>query len=79
MKRLLAAGYGSIFQICKAFRESERGQWHNPEFTVLEWYRLNFNQDQLMDEIADFLTVVGKFARPPTDYLSRFVFTKTGC
>lgn len=58
MKRLLASGYGCIYQIAKAFRHEESGKNHNPEFTLLEWYRIDFDQFDLMSEVADLLHVV---------------------
>jgi lysyl-tRNA synthetase class 2 len=55
MKRLLASGSGDIFQLCKAFRNDESGKLHRPEFTLLEWYRVNWSYHQLMDEVDALL------------------------
>jgi len=55
MKRLLAAGYPKIFQICKCFRQGERGQRHLPEFTLLEWYRSGTDYLGLMDECEEMV------------------------
>jgi lysyl-tRNA synthetase class 2 len=58
MKRLLAAGSGSIFQICKAVRNGESGSMHNPEFTLLEWYRTGWDHHRLMNEVDELLQLV---------------------
>ncbi len=58
MKRLLAAHQLDIYQICKAFRDDEVSRFHNPEFTIIEWYRLGFDHHALMDEVEELLTLL---------------------
>lgn len=58
MKRLLAAGSGDIYQISKVWRKGESGIKHNPEFSLLEWYRIGFDYHRLIQEVDDLLTAL---------------------
>ena len=58
MKRLLAAGFGDIFQITKSFRKDEFGAHHNNEFSMVEWYRVGMPQEQLMDEVEALVSEI---------------------
>jgi len=58
MKRMLAAGYEKIFQICRCWREGERGSQHIPEFTLLEWYHSGVDYSTLMEECAVLIQTV---------------------
>ncbi|CAL4326632.1 elongation factor P--(R)-beta-lysine ligase [Buchnera aphidicola] len=68
MKRLLAAESGPIYQICHSFRNEELGKYHNPEFTILEWYQPFYSITKLMREINDLLQKVLKY--PKSDKIS---------
>ena len=78
MKRLLAAGYPDIYSICRVYRDGEVGHRHQPEFTMVEWYRLGY---QLVDIVADALQVISVGLDNPelagsatvTDYRDAFV------
>lgn len=76
MKRLLAAGYKDVYQLGKAFRDEEPGRYHNPEFTILEWYRIEFDHVDLMQEVDAFLQQV--IGCEPADKISyQMLFIQT--
>ena len=60
MKRLLAGSNRAIYQVCKSFRDDELGQYHNPEFTMLEWYRPGYGMKQLMQELKELVAELCK-------------------
>ena len=64
MKRLLAAGAGSIYQVCKVFRDGEYGSLHNPEFSLLEWYRTGYDHLDLMAEVERLLREILEDIKP---------------
>ncbi|MDO5504712.1 MAG: EF-P lysine aminoacylase EpmA [Pseudoxanthomonas suwonensis] len=70
LKRMLAAGVGDCYELGRVFRDGEAGIRHNPEFTMLEWYRLGWDHLRLLDETVDLLQaalqLVGRSARAQT-------------
>ncbi len=58
MKRMLAAGVGDCWQLARVYRDGERGRWHQPEFDLLEWYRLGFDHHELMEEVEAVIAAV---------------------
>lgn len=73
MKRLLACGSGPIFQLCRVFRNEEAGKRHNPEFTMLEWYRPHFDMYRLINEVDDLLQQILD-CEPAESFSYQFVF-----
>ena len=78
MKRLLASGYPDIYSICRVFRDNEVGQRHQPEFTMVEWYRLGFGLDDIInDTLGAVAAALGdptlKDSAVKTDYRELFV------
>jgi lysyl-tRNA synthetase class 2 len=67
MKRLLAAGCGDIWQICRVYRDEESGRWHNPEFTLIEWYRLGIDHHALMSDVERLVATL----LPPERHFDR--------
>ena len=64
MKRLLAAGLGDCFQVCPVFRDGESGRQHNPEFTMIEWYRIGFGTARLQQDVDRLLRAAIGDLRP---------------
>ena len=75
MKRLLAAGSGDIYQLCKAFRAEEAGRLHRTEFTMLEWYRVGFDEHDLMAEM-DVLLQYTLLCQPAKKHTYQHLFEK---
>lgn len=79
MKRLLAQYQTCIYQLGHVFRDDEIGRHHNPEFTLLEWYRVGFNMQQLIDEVVELLQSTVSAAAPLQVTYQQAFFDACGC
>lgn len=77
MKRLMAAGYPDIYEICKVFRDAEHGRHHQPEFTMVEWYRLGLRLKDIIQDAIDFISCLvdgGRLMEAPRSLSYRQAF-----
>ncbi|WP_457573504.1 EF-P lysine aminoacylase EpmA [Desulfolithobacter sp.] len=79
MKRLLARGWPRIFQICHCFRGGESGRLHLPEFTMLEWYQLGWDYNDLMAECESFIRAVARACGDFPGFVRPGVLASRGC
>jgi lysyl-tRNA synthetase class 2 len=80
MKRLLSAGYPDIFSICRVFRDGESGQRHQPEFTMIEWYRLGYGLQDIIDDtiaLVEAALSTAALAEKPDQYDYRDIFLQS--
>ena len=77
MKRLLAEGSSDIYQLCRVFRDDELGRWHQPEFTLLEWYRVGWDEQRLMTEVGELIETARAAATPGSASAERRVVRLT--
>lgn len=76
MKRLLCAGSGDIYQIGPVFRDGEAGRYHNPEFTMIEWYRLGYDHHEMAGETVALIQALLDTATPPVSLSYRDAFVQ---
>ena len=74
LKQLLVAGSGDIFEIGKVFRDGERGSKHNPEFTMVEWYRLGFQLQEIIDDTVNFISQLAPESKRPVLAVEQFSY-----